>query len=135
MSWGSWTIVMVQDGPGIIPEDVRAELTKAACELHLKKMERMQMRGGVCEGVIQTNGETASLGARTGVLFRSQFDWESGGCKVNFLLSEEDLENGATTLRRMMEEREGGEWLLSPEPFPVPELYDFHDLRGPRRLH
>lgn len=136
MRWDSWTVVMVQNGPGIIPEEVCAALKKAACELHLKKMERMQMRSGVCEGVIQTDGETLSLSARRGVLFRSQFDWDGGGCKVNFLLSVDDLENGAETLRRMMEEEyEDGEWLLSDEPIPIPELYEFYDLRAPRRLH
>lgn len=126
---------MVQHGPGIISDEVRAALKKAACELHLKKMTRMQMRGGVCDGVIETDGETCFLGTRSGVLFRSQFDWQGGGCKVNFLLGTDDLENGAEMLRRIAEENEDSEWIVSSEPIPVPQLYQFYDLRGTRQLH
>lgn len=134
MQWDSWSCLMVQMGPGILPDAVCAELKKGACELHLKKRDRMPLVGGLCDGVIQTDWSTRLLGIRSGVLFRSQFDWEGGGCKANFLLSTDDLERGAEVLREMME-HQGGGWVESPEPFPVRELYQFYDLRSARTLH
>jgi hypothetical protein len=124
---------MVQKGPGLLSDQVCAELKKAACELYLKKRENMHMRGGLCEGVIQTEWETCVVAACRGIIFRTQFDWDGGGCKVNFLLREEDLERGAEVIREMMEQVGSDKWATSPEPFPVPELYEFYDLRP--RLH
>lgn len=133
MTWDSWSCLMVQNGPGLVPENICAALKKAACELHLKSRDRMPLVGEL-DGVIETHWSSHFVGTRSGILFRSQFDWEGGGCKINFLLSTEDLKRGAETLREMIEQ-EGGKWIESPEPFPVPELFKFYDLRSTRALH
>ncbi len=117
----------------MLPDAVCAALKKAACELHLKSRDRMPLVGHL-DGVIETYWASHMVGARSGVLFHSQFDWEGGGCKVNFLLSTSDLERGAEVLREMME-GEGEKWLDSAEPFPVPELYRFYDLRHTPTRH
>jgi hypothetical protein len=39
----SWCCAMVKDGPGIIPVNVRLHLQYSACDLVLKKQERMKI--------------------------------------------------------------------------------------------
>lgn len=48
------------------------------------------------------------------------------------IIEARQLEHGAKVLREM-EERAGGDWQTSSTRFPVPELYQFYDLRGPSR--
>lgn len=127
---------MVQKGPGMISDQVRTALKVAACDLHLKKWDQMRLHSDVVEGIIETEWATHLVGAKSGILFRAQIDCEDGtDCKINFLLNEDDLTHGAEILRQM-EERTGGVWQESSTRFPVPALYQFHDLRGPsRRVH
>lgn len=135
MSYDSWTCLMVEKGPGMITDEVRAALKMAACDLHLKKWERMHIVSDVCNGIIETAWDTHLVGTRSGVLFRTQIDSETGDYRVNFLLSTDDLERGAEVLREM-EEKGQGVWGTSPEPFPCPALYQFYDLnRTSRRLN
>lgn len=115
---------MVEKGPGLLDERVRIGLKKAACELHLRGWDKMNMIDSkVCTGTIETEWKTFSVGARSGVLFKAQITEETGDYKVNFLLNTRDLERGAEVLREM---EEGGDmWVRSTERFPVPELYEF----------
>lgn len=132
----SWTCLMVENGPGMISDHVRTALKAAACDLHLKKWDQMHLASDVVEGIIKTEWNTHVVGTKSGVLFRAQIDCEDGtDYKINFLLNEEDLKQGAEILRQM-EERAGGAWESSSTRFPLPELYQFYDLRGPsRRMH
>jgi hypothetical protein len=135
MSYDSWTCLMVEKGPGMISDDVRAALKMAACDLHLKKWDRMHIVSDTCDGIIETAWDTHLVGTRSGVLFRTQIGSEDGEYMVNFLLSTDDLERGAEVLREM-EERGESVWGRAPTPFPCPALYRFHDLhRTGRRLN
>ena len=136
MSHDSWTCLMVQKGPGIIDDDVRAALKMAACDLYLNKWDRMNIVNDVCNGVIETKWDTHSVGARSGVLFRTQIDSETGNYMVNFLFSTKDLERGADILREM-KEQEGSGLAVASGRFPCEALYQFYDLSRPanRRLN
>ena len=135
MSYDSWTCLMVEKGPGVLTDEIRAVLKMAACELHLKQWDRMHIHSEVCEGVIETAWATKVVGARSGVLFRTQIDSEEGEYLVNFLLNDDDLERGAEFLREL---REAGAAPtgVAEEPFPCRDLYRFYDLRETmRRAH
>ena len=120
---------MVSKGPGLVQEDVRNHLQLAAADLVLRKWDRMKIVGkGPCEGVIETDWKHHLVGTKGGILFRSQVEDESGEYFVNFLLSEEDLKEGAKTLQKQYEEV-GFQWSESQEPFPLAELYQFRDLK------
>lgn len=101
MQRDSWTIIMVSSGgPGIIGDDVRAALVAAAYNLHVQQCERMRIDSEVCDGIIQTNRDTCTVGSLSGVLFRAQIDTEAGGWLVEFLLHKKDLKRAAEILRR-----------------------------------
>lgn len=129
----SWSCLMVEKGPGMIDDQTRATLKAAACNLHLKRIDRMVITSDVCGGIIQTNWDTHLVGERSGILFRCQVERDEGDFFVNFLLNTRDLEAGAEVIREM-EERGFGQWETAHEPFPVQELYQFYDLRK-RSLH
>lgn len=135
MSFDSWTCLMVEKGPGTIDDSVRSALKLAACDLNLQKYDRMKIVSDVCDGIIETEWNTYTVGTRSGVLFRAEIDAPAGSYKVNFLLHTADLERGAAILRDM-EERGIGEWVRNEGKIPCDALYHFHDLQGPRRtLH
>ena len=135
MEMNSWTCLMVEKGPGIISDEVANALMIAACDLYLKKWDTMHIVSDVCEGIIETSWNTQMVGIRSGILFRTEIVSDTGPYQVNFLLSIEDLERGAEALREM-EERSGIPWGFSTETYPIPELYEFHDLgrKGSRTL-
>ncbi len=118
---------MVQKGPGMITDDIRAALKMAACDLHLKKWDRMHIVSDICDGIIETSWDTHTVGTRSGVLFRTQIGSDKGEYMVNFLLNTDDLERGAEVLREM-EEKGEAVWGKSAAPFPCPALYRFYDL-------
>ena len=90
----------------------------------------MRIVSEVCNGLIETEWHTKTIGARSGVLFKAQIDNVQGDYFVNFLLSTDDLERGAEVLREMIERGERiGELLAGPAP--CPELYHFRNLRPP----
>jgi hypothetical protein len=124
----SWSCLMVEKGPGIITDDIRASLKLAACDLALRKCDRLPIDTEACDGIIQTEWKTYSVGSTSGVLFRAQVTEETGDYFVNFLLNEDDLKRGADLIREMRE-GPGRSWGKSPTRFPVPELYEFYDLR------
>lgn len=129
----SWTCLLVQKGPGLLSDVVCTVLKAAACDLHLKKWDEMRLTNDLVEGIIKTEWKSYTVGSRSGVLFRAQVDSEDGNdYKVNFLLNKKDLERGAEIIRQM-EERTGDGWEQASFRFPLPELYQFHDLRGPSR--
>ena len=134
----SWVCVTVEKGPGLITDEVRTVLKMAACDLHLKRWDRMHIISDMCAGLIQTKWETHSLGGASGVLFRAQVERDEGDYQVNFLLNERDLKRGARFLREI-EEEPAGNWEQIPQEFevPIPELYRFYDLRagGSRKMH
>lgn len=135
MSYDSWTCLMVEKGPGMITDQVRAVLKMAARDLHLKKWDRMHIVSDVCDGIIETTWESHVVGTRSGVLFRTQIGSEQGDYMVNFLLNTDDLNRGVEVLREM-EERGLEAWGTASERFPCPELYRFYDLhRTSRRLN
>jgi hypothetical protein len=123
----TWTCLMVENGPGILPAPVRKALQIAACQLHLDKFDRNRISDDACEGVIQTEWKTHNVGGRSGVFFRAQVFAESGDYFVNFLLNETELERGADAIRDMRER--GGIWIGSQGRPPIDELGEFRDIR------
>lgn len=132
MSFKSWTCVMVQKGPGIIPEDICNHLQFAACDLQLRRADRMKIVGdGPCNGIIETDWQSHLIGTRGGILFRAQVDGEEGEYFINFLLSEDDLKHGAKMIMDRCKEK-NIDWETTPGKFPLSELYDFRDLKRTR---
>ena len=132
--YDSWTCLMVEKGPGVLEDDVRDALKLAACELAYQKIDRMNMVNDVCDGIIQTEWKTHNVGSRSGVLFRAQITEDTGDYFVNFLLNEDDLKRGADIIRETREREGGNGWEMSNERIPVPELYEFRNLRK-HKLH
>jgi len=122
----SWTCLMVQDGPSMVSDEVRADLKIAACRLRLDKIGASRITGGVCDGYIETDNAHHMVGTRGGILFKSQITDENGDYKVNFLLNEDDLDRGAKYLEEI--EEGGSLWVREPGEVPLPELYKFLDL-------
>ena len=133
MDSDSWSCLMVGKGMGMVSDDLRNVLKAAACNMHLQRLNRMVIKHELCDGIMQTEWDSHMVGIRSGVLFRSQVEYEGGQCQINFLLSEQDLEAGADVIREMEEHGEGV-WEESFEDFPVPALYEFVDLRR-HRMH
>lgn len=131
--YDSWSCLMVEKGPGVITDEVRAALKMAACNLSLKKIDRSKINSEVCDGIIQTAWDSHIVGSRSGILFRAQITEKSGDYFVNFLLNEDDLKQGGELLRQL-EEKRGGSWTAVQEPFPLKELHVFYDLR-PHKLN
>lgn len=52
MGFDSWTCLMVEKGPGTIDDDVRSDLKLAACDLNMRKHDRMNIVSDVCDGVL-----------------------------------------------------------------------------------
>ncbi len=129
----SWSVLSVVKGPGVLDRTIIATLKVAAAKLHEARIDRSPITSDCCTGVIQTNWDSHLVGGRSGILFRSQIDEESGSYFVNFLLSRDDLERGAEIIRDM-EARSLGTYQTLSERIPVPDLYKFHDLRK-HRLH
>lgn len=128
----SWTCLMVEKGPGILDDLVRSALRKAACSLSLDGFDSARFKETCCEGFIETAWKTHSVGSRSGILFRSQVDAETGSYRVNFLLGRSDLERGEEILRRIAAGEERSGWMSGKGRLPVPELYDFSDLSSAR---
>ena len=104
MTYDSWSCLMVQNGPGVIPDAIRTTLKAAACGLKLQGKDTSLIENDACSGIISTGWKVHSVGSVSGVLFRSQFDFEEAlDCKVNFLLSTKDLERGVQIIREMEE--------------------------------
>ena len=135
MAHDSWSCLMVQNGPGVIPDSIRTTLKAAACKLKLSGKDTTLIENDACSGIITTAWKTHSVGSISGVLFRSQFDFEGAlDCKVNFLLSVKDLERGVQIIREM-EESEPGIWVNSPGKIAVSDLYRFYNLRATSQMH
>ena len=135
MSNDSWSCLMVQNGPGFIPDSIRTTLKAAACGLKLEGKDTSFIENDACSGIITTAWRTHLVGSISGVLFRSQFDFErASDCKVNFLLSIKDLDRGVALIREM-EEREPGIWTNSSGKIPVDDLYKFYNLRATSQMH
>ncbi len=133
MPYDSWTCLMVEKGPAMITGEVRSALKFAACDLHYKKWDSMRIVGNdACDGLIETDWKSYTVGARSGILFRAQLSAESG----DFLFNQKDLDRGAEVIREM-EERKGEDWRTAEGRIPVPELYQFDDLgyRGSKKLN
>jgi hypothetical protein len=134
----SWTCLMVQKGPGMLDDEIRLALKKAACCLSLASMDAMRIRETGCEGHIETEWRSYTVGGRSGILFRCAIETgaRGGEFRVNFLLNRSDLERGREILERY-EAGESDSWERGTAAIPLPQLYDFSDLnnRQSTRLH
>ncbi len=128
--FNSWTCVGVEDGPGLISEDVRRQLMREACALHLRGKERAIIKGPSFTGIIIDTGKSCSIGARAGNLFRAHINHtETGDSKINFLLSDEDLEKGAKTLK-VLEDRVALPYTGNDLPHDLLQFYDLLETKG-----
>ncbi len=126
---------MVKNGPGMLADEVCAVLKYAACDLYRQQNGTMVIKSDLCDGFIETDGTSCSVGGRTGTLFRAKVEVEDGEYLVNFLLNEKDLAQGADTLRRLIEDGRLGRG-EDMGRIPCDELYHFHDLsRRSAALH
>ncbi len=130
----SWTCLMVEKGPGILPDDVRVALEAAACNLHLNKTDSMHFSSNVCNGIIESPWKTYAVGARSGILFKAQIESDAGDYLVNFLLNTTCLDEGRDFLKRL-EENLKGTWIPRDGHLPVEALYQFQDLAPSTKLH
>ncbi|HYD93527.1 MAG TPA: hypothetical protein VEB18_03715 [Candidatus Paceibacterota bacterium] len=126
----SWSCLYVENGPGMIDDNVRCAIKMAACRLFLKKQEYLLFETDTCGGVIQTTWEHKRLFAVAGFLFRTEVTFEDYvDYKVNFLISEGDLQRGAKLLER--NEEEGMDAYVGvnvPFRLPLADVYQFKDL-------
>jgi hypothetical protein len=130
--YDSWHCLSVEKGPGMISDEVLEMLRLSACDLSLKKWDKMHIENDLVSGIITTHWNTYVVGSRSGVLFRAQIDCEDGtDFMVNFLFNEDDLARGAQIIKQM-EEGEAGRWSDKPGRIPVPEMYEFYNLRTKR---
>ncbi len=121
----SWTCVGVEKGPGLLDESTRKHLMLEACGLRLRGKSRALIKGKTFTGIIIDANKSCCIGARSGNLFRAQIDIDgTGDCKINFLLSDEDLEKGAKTLKAL----EGGVGLPYTGNDLPHDLLQFYDL-------
>lgn len=130
----SWSCLAVEKGPGMLDEVILAALKKAACTLSHKGLDAMTFREKVCEGRIETDWKSFDLGSRGGIIFRTEVEAGDASFKVNFLLNRADLDRGEEVIRAF----EDGTYRPIANfgrRFPVPELYDFTDLRSARSFH
>ncbi len=96
-----------------------------ACSLRLRGKERTHVKGEIFTGIIIDTGRSCILGARSGNLFRAHLDHqEAGDYKINFLLSNEDLEKGAEALKKI-ERCIKAPYVRGDLP---EELFEFYDL-------
>lgn len=130
----SWTCLMVEDGPGILPDDVRRALKMAACNLHLNKRDTMHFSSDVCNGIVESSWDTYSVGARAGILFRAQIESDVGGYRINFLLNTDCLDQGRDFLKRL-DQSPSGTWVPQSGHLPIEEMYRFENLAPSSRLH
>lgn len=133
--WDSWTCITVDDGPGILPDEVRTALKLAACEMHDDKLALLRFKHALCQGEIDTEWEHRMVGGRGGILFHARIDADDGEYKVHFLVSNADLKRGAKRLKKVVE-RHGDNWKYLPADVFGDIVHEFDDLRQqPRRLN
>jgi hypothetical protein len=130
----SWTCLMVGKDMGMVPPDLTNILKACACVMRMEKLDRMPIIHDRCSGVMETNWNTHSVGARSGVLFKSAVDYGGISTQVNFLFHERDLKAGAELLRRGGEVRPNEWWATYSGHLDNPDLYKFGNLR-PYRLN
>ena len=126
----SWMCVGVEDGPGLISDEVRKQLMMEACALRLRGKERAIIKGKTFTGIIIDTNKSCCIGARSGNLFRAQIDIDgTGDCKINFLLSDEELEKGAKTLKAL-EDGVGLPYTGNDLPHDLLQFYDLMSSSG-----
>lgn len=128
----SWAYVMVSGSLGIVPEFVRDVLGAEACNLRLKKRDTISFKRTDISGVLTTDWTTRTIGAVTGVLFRSEIYIRGKKARVNFLLNAQDLERGSKRLRKKFDENGFGHDYIGLGELPVAELFDTSDLFQPQ---
>ncbi len=129
MDFDSWTCVMVAGEFGVIPDKVQIALKLAACDMRIEKRDQMLFKGEDCNGFLVTGWNSFMIGARSGILFRSEVDVEGKSIKVNFLLSEADLKQGAKRLKRMYKQGRITS-IARVGQIELPALRDFSSLRA-----
>ncbi len=123
-SAGSWTVIMVRKGPGMVSDDVRHTLETAAYKLTLDRQDKNHFKSRTCEGYLETGWRSVTVGTRTGILFKSVVDSGDGPFSVNFLVNSKDLDRGAEVLREIENGR--NESVRVSEDAKLPdEMYDF----------
>lgn len=128
----SWCCAMVKDGPGIIPVNVRLHLQYSACDLVLKKQERMKILGnGPCNGIIETEFKSICIGTKSGIMFHAHVESDAGEYKVNFLLSEKDLKTYGKKIKQYIKYCNLRGPIAYTRDFPA-EINEFRDLKKTR---
>lgn len=130
----SWTFVMVRDGPGIIDDAVRIALEVAVYKMHLDKWPATRFKVDTCDGYVENSGTTHTIAARTGVLFRAQIEDDDGPYRINFLVSERDLKEGAKRLKNIEKGDPGYGFGPIDSRIIPPDLFEFVQ-EVPRKLH
>lgn len=132
----SWTCVSRIKGPGILDDEIILLMKLAACMLEKYDRQRMNFGDADYDGIIETDGQSVSLGGIAGTLFRVDIETSKDGrYQVNFLLNRRDLKRGAKLLADdAYDEEDQGPWHTVRHHLPRGEgpMSDFRDLRRPR---
>ena len=130
MSHDSWTYILVNNGPGLVPDQVQLRLKLEACTLYQHEKETATIQSRECTGTLKSTRQAFTVRARTGILFKAelQHEGESGVWQINFLLSIADLGRGKALLREIEEGEGVARHPITEMTEECPELYRFRDL-------
>jgi hypothetical protein len=127
MHYDSWVCLMAGE-IGIVPDDVQLALKTAACDMRLEEKRVMIFGHDACDGEIETEWKSYSVGTHRGILFRSRVNQDLKSYRVNFLLNEEDLKRGADILKKGFKSGAFVSGKSPGDPTQLPFLYQFNNL-------
>ena len=84
---------LMRTGKQLTP-DVCDRLFNTAREMFASEKSRYKVKAQDCEGVISTQGDRASLGGISGVVFDAELEVESGKTQIRFVVATGDLPKG-----------------------------------------
>jgi|GEM_PF-3529319 len=78
----------------VFNSDVRDLLLLTARDMVRRQQASCRIKNKYCEGVVETTGARAAIGAISGQLFSANLEIASGKTMVTFLVRSQDLEDG-----------------------------------------
>lgn len=136
MNLNAWSCLTTQDMKGIMPESVRHALMVTACEMAVEKREERLFASRECSGVVKTTWSAVSMGAVSGILFKSMFDLhDQVNCKANFLVNHQELNRAEELINLIREGSAPIEEVMGLGRLNIDRLYDFMDSASSGTMH